>query len=479
MPALRTVYVSLVAAAVTAALVFAPSVGATPLATSTQGTAARTGSPGAPGAGDPYFPRQGNGGYDVSSYRLKVSYVPAALHLAGSAHITARATQSLSRFDLDLRRNLVVSSVRVDGRPAHAAQPAAQVQELVITPGRVLRRGERFTVDVSYGGKVAPVTDPDGSLDGWIPTDDGVFVASEPQGSPTWFPVNDTPTDKATYAVSVTVPAGITAVSNGALTGVRRHANHTTWSWQLSRPVSSYLVTATLGKFDLSRGRTPAGVPWLIAVDPTQKAKADPVLAKLPSMVDYFSRVYGRYPFGHAGAIVDNAPKVGYALETATRPVFDRAPDELTLAHELAHQWYGDDVTLARWRDIWLNEGFAEFSSWLWDEHTGGTTGAEYLKKLLALPAGNSVWNPPPGNPGAADQIFSNSVYERGAGTLQALREKVGDRTFFRIMRGWLVAHRYGNARVPQFVAYAERVAHRDLTAFFHNWLYRKGKPLT
>ncbi|CAN5471906.1 M1 family metallopeptidase [soil metagenome] len=435
-------------------------------------------SPGAAGAGDPYFPLQGNGGYDVAAYRLAIRYTPATRRLDGTAHLTARATQNLSRFDLDLRRNLVVTSVRVNGAPAAASQPANLVQELIITPRHPLPKGRTFTVEVTYGGKATPAIDPDGSLDGFIPTDDGAFVASEPQGSPTWFPVNDTPTDKATYQVAITVPVGITAVSNGALTGVSTRSGHTTWSWRLDRPVSSYLVTATLGKFNVSRGRTAGGVPYFIATDPTQQAKSAPVLAKLPRMIDYFSKVYGPYPFGQAGAIVDNAPNVGYALETATRPVFDSAPDALTLAHELAHQWYGDDVTLSRWRDIWINEGFAEFSSWLWDEHSGGTTAAQHLKDLLAIPASDPVWNPPPANPGAADQIFSDSVYERGAGTLQALRQLVGDGAFFALMRGWAASHRYANATVGDFIGYAERATHRDLRSFFANWLYRQGKPV-
>src|SRR6185312_3338976 len=135
----------------------------------------------------------------------------------------------------------------------------------------------------------------------------------------------------------------------------------------------------------------------------------------------------GPYPFDSAGAIVDDAPQVGYALETATRPVFDSAPDEATLAHEMAHQWYGDDVTLQRWRDIWLNEGFAEFSTWLWAERHGGPSAAERLQELLAEPADSGDFDPPPADPGGADMIFSGSEYERGAGTLEALREKVGD----------------------------------------------------
>ena len=241
--------------------------------------------------------------------------------------------------------------------------------------------------------------------------------------------------------------------------------------------MSSYLVTATIGRFSLTTGRTPKGVPYTIAIAHKER-QAKKVMRKLPAIVDYFSTVYGRYPFGQAGGIVDHAHRVGYALEVATRPLFDRAPSESTLAHELAHQWFGDDVTVSRWKAIWLNEGFAQFSQWLWSEHSGGETAAAHLKALLAHPASDtSVWNPPPANPGVAKEIFAGSVYRRGAGALEALREKVGDTTFFHIMRGWVAGHRYGNARVGQFTAYAAHVAHRDLQPFFHRWLYKKGKP--
>ncbi|WP_375501720.1 M1 family metallopeptidase [uncultured Jatrophihabitans sp.] len=433
--------------------------------------------PGSRYGGDPYFPRQGNGGYDVGSYTLAIRYTPATKHLVGVATIRARSTQALSRFDLDLRRNLQVSSVRVDGRAAAFVQPAKLVQELVVTPGRVIANGHTFTVVVRYAGTAKPITDPDGSLDGFITTGDGAFVASEPQGSPTWFPVNNIPRDKATYRVSITVPRGLKAVSNGRLVGVTRYAKTTTWRWALATPVSDYLITATIGNFTVRTGRTPSGIPYYLAVAPQEK-QAFTVLRKLPAIVEYFSSVFGPYPFAQTGAIVDHAHKVGYALETASRPLFDRSPSVQTLSHELAHQWFGDGVSVRKWRDIWLNEGFAEFSSWLWDEHAGIKTAARHLDELLAIPASNKdEWNPPPGRPGSAKQMFADSVYDRGAGTLQALREKLGDPTYFRILRGWVAAHRQGNATVAQFTAYASRVAHRDLTSFFRTWLYEPGKP--
>jgi aminopeptidase N len=334
---------------------------------------------------------------------------------------------------------------------------------------------------VAYAGVPKPVTDPDGSLEGWVPTSDGAFVVGEPQGSPGWFPANDTPRDKATFDVHVTVPQGLTAVSNGDLTGTRTAAGRTTFDWHQGAPMSTYLATASSGVFQVTTGTTPGGVPFYDAVDPGQAAKAKVQLAKLPAMVDFFSSAFGRYPWSSAGAVVDDAPSVGYALETTTRPSFDSAPTELTLAHELAHQWFGDSVTLERWRDIWLNEGFAEWSSWYWSEHTGQTSAQQFFDRYYATNASDTgFWNPPPADPGNAAGIFSDSVYERGAMTLQALRTEIGDdAAFLGLLRDWHAAHRYGNARVEDFVAFTEArfPALTDLPRFFRVWLYDTGKP--
>ncbi len=329
-----------------------------------------------------------------------------------------------------------------------------------------------------YAGIAAPVIDPDGSTDGWVPTADGAVVVDEPQGAPTWFPCNDTPADKATYDISITVPAGLVGISNGELKSVRTAGGFSRWSWSEREPMSTYLATATNGRYDISTGRTPGGVPYFNAVAPSQAAGTAPVLAKLPAMVDYFSQVYGRYPYRSTGVIVADLPSLGYALETQTRPVFDRAPDEATLAHELAHQWYGDGVTLRQWRDIWVAEGFAEFSSWLWSEHAGDETAQEFFDEFYDVPASETdFWNPPPANPGGGADIFDTSIYERGAMTLQALRVKLGDPTFFKVMRSWFAVGNGGNASTAQFAAFASAVSGRDLRHFFDVWLYQPGKP--
>jgi aminopeptidase N len=453
-------------AAFVAAAVLLPATTASP-------AAANSFSAGSPGLGDPFFPLAGNGGYDVGHYTLRLDYRPATKVLTGSATISARATQNLDRFDVDLR-GFTISRLEVNGRSAAFSRSG---QELIITPKSRLRAGQSFTVRVDYAGVPEVVTDPDDSIEGWVPTPDGAFVVNEPQGSPGWYPANDNPRDKATYDFAVTVPQGLTVMANGVLVDRATVAGRSTFWWRESRPMAPYLATATLGRFDLTQS-TVDGVPSYVAVDPTLTNRA--VLAKLPSIVDFYSSIYGRYPFDAVGAIVDNAPDVGYALETQTKPNFDRMPSESTLAHELSHQWYGDAVTLARWPDIWLHEGFATWASWLWGEHTGGETTAQIFDELYATPATNlDFWSPPPAVPGQPDLLFTGSVYVRGGLTLEALRQKIGDAAFYQTLRDWISEHAGGNATTPEFIALAERDSGQDLAHFFDVWLYQPEKPVS
>jgi aminopeptidase N len=439
-------------------------------------TAAAAPTPGAPGLGDPFFPQGGNGGYDVAGYALALAYDPGANRLSGTATITATATQDLSRFDLDLR-GFDVGAVTVAGAPAAVARDG---QELIVTPAKALRRGQAFTVVVPYAGVPEVVTDPDGSIEGWVPTKDGAFVVGEPQGAPAWFPANDNPRDKATFQVSMTVPAGLTAVGNGELVSQTTSGGRTTFTWRERFPMATYLATITTGRFDVTQGRTPGGVPTYVAVDPALASSAAGALRALPEAIDFYTSIYGPYPFEDAGAIVDDAPSVGYSLETQTKPVFAYAPDEATVVHELAHQWFGDAVTLTTWPDIWLHEGFATWSEWIWDEHLGRRSAAQELKTLYSTRASDTAfWGPAiAALPGPAD-LFDGTVYVRGAMTLEALREKVGDAAFFRLLRTWFAEHRYGNVTTADFIATAERVTGQDLTAFFDAWIFSADKPVS
>jgi len=434
--------------------------------------AAETFTPGSAGLGDPFFPLAGNGGYDVTHYSLQFGYDPAAVRLDGTATIQATATQDLSRFDLDLR-GFEISALEVNGRPAAFARDG---QELVVTPASGLPAGHAFTVMIRYAGQPSVVTDPDQSIEGWVPTDDGAFVVGEPQGSPGWYPVNDNPRDKATFDFAVTVPAGLTVMANGVLVSHTSSGGAATWVWRESSPMAPYLATTTLGRFDLTQYRLASGTPAYVAVDPTLSSSS--VLKKLPEIVEFYSSIYGPYPFDAVGAVVDDAKNVGYSLETQTKPVFDRKPDEATLAHELSHMWYGDSVTLTEWPDIWLHEGFATWSEWIWSEHQGRKSAHQWFNTLYNTPAQDTVfWTPPPAVPGTPVYLFNGTIYNRGGMTLQALREKVGDPAFFRIMRDWATQNRYGNVTTPEFIALAERDTGMDLHHFFDVWLYQPDKP--
>lgn len=433
-------------------------------------------TPGAPTAGDPYFPQSGDGGYHVVHYRLGLDYTPTSRHLDATAVLTATATQNLSSFDLDLS-GLTVSSVRIDGRAVAFSRSGVKLK---VTPAHALRKGRAFSTTITYSGVPQDVTDPDGSADGWIVQKDGsVFVASEPQGAMTWFPSNSHPLDKSTYEVAVTVPDGWTAVSNGRLDSRRSSSGRTTFDWRETSPMAAYLATASIGKFQVQSYRTATGLPVYNAVDPAEAKAAAPVLAQIPAVIAWESKLFGRYPFDAAGAIVEHAHGVGYALETQTRPIYDRAPDIDTLVHETAHQWFGDSVSLDRWKDIWLNEGFATYTEWLWDAQHGGPSTAQRLATDYALPAGNDLWSFPAGDPGDAANIFATPPYERGAMVLEKLRETVGDKAFFAVLRSWAADRRYGHGDSAQFIALSEKISGKKLDSLFATWLYGQGKPAT
>jgi aminopeptidase N len=454
----------LVACAASAAVMLGAALAAP--AASAQGVGASTGP-------DPIFPGSGNGGYDVAHYDIQLDYTPRHARLEATTTISATATQSLSSFFLDFRGPRVTSAA-VDGQPV---TPVRQHGEMRITPPAPIAQGQDFVVAVAYAGKPHPVKPPDGSLSGWIATGDGAFVANEPTGAPSWFPCNDHPIDKATFDFRVTVPRGRKAFANGVLVDRIRQGSKTTFVWHEDEPMATYLATATNGRFRLEQSSV-AGVPSYVAVDPREARDSRAALRKLPAISAYFASVFGPYPFSATGAVVDRAPFVGYALETQTKPVFDRAPNDVLLAHELAHQWFGDSVSLARWSDIWLNEGFATWAQWLWHARRGGDSLERAFEGAYSVPAKrHGFWNPPPGNPGGAKHLFDSTIYVRGAMALEALRQKLGDLAFFTVLQRWVAEHRYGNATIPDFIALAESVSGQNLGDFFRIWLFEPGKP--
>ncbi|MGW0612698.1 M1 family metallopeptidase [Streptomyces sp. NPDC002788] len=438
------------------------------------------GTPGGSGVHDTYFPKAGNGGYDVTHYALRLAYDPDAHHLTGTATLTARATEDLSAFNLDLL-GMEVGKVTVGDGIARWNRAG---QELTVRPREDIERDETFRVTVRYSGAPETVTDPDGSEEGWLRTADGVLALGEPTGSMAWFPGNHHPSDKAPYDLAVTVPEGLRAVSNGELRSETTARGRTTFVWHTAEPMASYLATLAIGRFDISRSEAGGGLPVYTAVDPGEAEASRPVLGRIPEVLRWAERRFGPYPFSATGAIVDRAPGVGYALETQSRPVFPGAPDMTLLVHELAHQWYGDSVSPKSWRDMWLNEGFATYAEWLWEEDHGGESAQKTFDALYSgayfdtEADGEAIWAFPPAEPPDAARISDPPVYWRGAMVLQKIRQAVGDDRFWRILRGWAAEYRYGNADTADFTAFVEKQAPgQDFDGIWDDWLYGEGKP--
>jgi hypothetical protein len=242
--------------------------------------------------------------------------------------------------------------------------------------------------------------------------------------------------------------------------------------------MASYLSTAAVGDYDLRFSKGPNGLPIIDAVDRDLGPEADDGLARTSEMIAYFSGIFGRYPFTSYGAIIDDDEDAGYALETQTRPIYSGPPDESTVAHELAHQWFGNSVSPELWKEIWLNEGFATYAEWLWEEHTGGQTAQAQFDTQYARAATSSFWRTVVADPGALN-LFVSAVYNRGAMTLQALRVKIGDRAFFGTLKAWYILHRNGTAGTADLIRIAELASRQDLDPFFQTWLYTPSKPTT
>ncbi len=434
--------------------------------------------PGGASIGDSLFPHEGDTGYDATHYAITLGYDPAATRLTGDTVVTATATQDLGRFDLDLV-GLQVRSVAVDNVPVAAF--ARVGNKLVITPRQGINKGVSYTTRVVYGGVPVDHDDPQLGEEGLVPSGPGAIAQGEPEGASSWFPVNDHPLDKATYDITITAPSDLSALSNGILVTKTAAGATTTWRWSEDKPMASYLAMVVIGKYRVVN-TTHNGMPVVVAVDSSLPTTVDAQVAHTPEIVDFLTTQFGPYPFDAEGAIVHNEPKFRFALENQTRPVYsyvffrDGGDQTGVVAHELAHQWYGDSVSVADWSDVWLNEGFATYAEWLWAQHQGGKTPKQSFDDLYYGRGEPPMDLAATAKPTVAT-LFGDEVYKRGAATLEALRITVGDAAFFKIIRAWAADRKYRNGSTAQFIALADRESGKSLDAFFKPWLFVNGKP--
>lgn len=432
---------------------------------------------GDPGLGDPYYPHLGNGGYDVQHYTVELTVDLARRHIDGRVQIDALATQALTSFNLELV-GMQVHSLTVQGVPATYTRGA----ELNITPATALEAGQAFEIVVEYSGSPGEGIDFSGMNEfevgwGWYPDGEGAYVAAEPSGNSTWMPLNEHPSDKATYSYAITVAKPYMAAANGVLQETIDNGDTRTFVWNSAFPMASYLATVGIGRFDVETSTGPNGllIRNYFEQDIPQETRAD--FARTDEMLELFNTLVGPYPFEVTGVIVHDID-FGFALETQTMSVFGSGfTDEYVVAHELAHQWFGNSVGLNCWQDLWLNEGFATYLSVLWNEHAYGEQALDdeirmyYMQVALSGP-----FAAPPGHPGA-DDLFNFGVYYRGALALHALRERVGDEAFFGILQTYYARFRDNNAVTADFVAIAEEVSGQPLQDFFDAWLYAEDVP--
>jgi aminopeptidase N len=434
---------------------------------------------GSTGIGDPYFPDDGNGGIDVARYDIHDRYDFASGKLTGWTRVSLTTTADLSGFNLDFL--LPVQSVTMGGHDLDFNQDLPH--ELVIN--RPFTDGETVELVIKYAG-----TPSDYGYDGehnWLASATEVVAMNEPHMAPWWFPANDHPLDKASMSISITVPEANRVVANGTLDKRTVHGTKATTTWTAG-PMVPYLAFFAAGKYAIAKGIDDK-IPWYVAVSkalPTASQQSSMALMKrTPNLLHWLVKQLGPYPFKTTGGLTTSL-NPGFALENQTRPTYEYmgngAGGVSTVVHELAHQWFGDSVSVAGWSDIWLNEGFATFMEMYYAETHGGQTAEQTLQSYYDQDADDVFWNlqvadPCPSHTGCVNKIFDGRVYQRGGIALQALRNVMGDAGFWQLLKTWASDHQGGNGSTEQFQALAEGISGQDLSGFFDAWLHSASKP--
>lgn len=426
---------------------------------------------------DDYTPHSGDRRYRVEHYDLRIDYRLGTNRLDGVALVRGRMREAATSISLDLVGLRATKVQAPRGGKGTRIGFTQTDRKLKVAFGRELAAGDPFELTISYGGAPRPRRTRWGTL-GWEELEDGAIVASQPIGAPSWFPCNDHPGDKATYRLTVTTDAGY-AVAAAEPVSTSTKGGRATWVFERTTPTPTYLATVQIGKY-ASRGMDLAGVEGQVLHPPALAARVRSDLAPLPRMMAVFTEAFGPYPLPSYRLVV-TADDLEIPLEAQGMGVFGanhidgRGSLERLIAHELAHQWFGNSVGVARWRDIWLNEGFACYAEWIWSERSGGHSAHAkalgHWAALAAEPQDLVLSDPGP------ELMFDDRVYKRGALLLHALRLTVGDEAFFRILRTWTERFAAATATTADFRILAAEVAGRRLEAFFDAWLDAEPLP--
>lgn len=424
---------------------------------------------------DRVYPKVGDPGVDALHYALALDWDPGTRTLHATERLDFRSTTDADEFRLDFAPPLKPSAVAVDGEKAAYQHDG---KDLVVDHP-VTANGE-YTLTIRYSGRPEPVPAPvqrtDFSSTGWTVTDDGgVWTMQEPYGAYSWYAVNDQPSDKALYDVTIDAPSPMVGVSNGELLGRRENGGRTVTHWRLDEPASSYLVTVAIGDFTMTRDRSSSGVPltyWTPADEPQLIAR----MRKAPAELDWLEDKLGPYPFDTLGFLVVDS-KSGMETQTMITLGDTRyATSPVVLAHEMAHHWYGDDVTPVDWRDVWMNEGMATYVQAVWASEHGGTPLEQQMDYWATFDTRLREEAGPPGFY-HEDSFGSGNVYYIPAVMWDELRKKLGDDEFWKLVRAWPASHEYANANYAEITSWWSEQSGQDLQDFFNAWILGPETP--
>lgn len=424
---------------------------------------------------DPYAPTSGDANVRALHYDLSLNYKVSTNRLDGEAVVHLEALAPLREIRLDLV-GLNASKVRISGEKRSRFRQGAR--KLTVTPQSPIAAGQRFDITVRYSGRPEPRNSRWGRV-GWEELEDGVLVGSQPVGAPTWYPCNDRVDDRATYHLDLTCEDGYTVVAPGIQTARLPGSGKCRWTFDEQVPTPTYLVAVHIGRYR-SEPLDLGSVPAAVHLPPALADAVHTELAPLAEMMTTFESAFGPYPLQRYDVVV-TADELEIPLEGQGMAVFganhldgSHALERL-VAHELAHQWFGNSVGLATWQDIWLNEGFACYAEWLWSEASGSLSCHRQARRhwdlLSTLPQDLVLADP------TADGMFDDRVYKRGALTLHALRLTIGDDAFFGVLRRWTAIKQHAIGTTAEFRALAQECHGTGLSDLFDRWLCQPALP--
>lgn len=446
--------------------------------------------PGGPGVGDRLHPRLGNGGYVVEALDVDLRFGPGLRRYSVTTGLRVRATQDLSRLNLDFARG-TVRSVTVDGR---RARHRASREDLVVTPARTVRAGRTVVVRTRAAGTPVDEGPPSGPVRlGLLRAKDSVFTRFLPGGAHLAFPLADHPRHKAPATLRVTTPPGVASVANGRLRSVRRTGTGTTRTFVVREPVSPALLQVAAGPFRMVSG-TGAESERLRLVVPrgTPPRATRGLRVDLQGAMAFLRRSLGPEPISVYGAVVP--PRTGPAIETQGLTLLNASflprsgrldpQQRATLVHELAHEWFGNAVSVRSWDDLWIAEGHAEYWEHRWRAAHGGPSMAEVMDALRRSAAGVLRREGPLARPRASAfprrerAPYGAAAYVVGPLVIEALEREVGPDRFAAIERAWVTERRGSVGGTAELAATASRIAGRDLAPFFHRWTAGTAVPV-